>query len=127
MHTFFKCKVFRQGQGYLGRDQALHHRVIGQVDEHGHVFGHAALLKGTPEEISHIILNAHGPEHNRKLLIRIIPQGCLLHNLGGQLVVGKSVAREDRQFLSPYKGCKPVNGRDTRADIVPGVLTCHRV
>ena len=74
------------------REQTLHYRVICQVDKHGHMLRYTALFKRPTEEISHIVLHAHSSEHNGELLIGIVPQGCLLDNLGGQLVVGKAVS-----------------------------------
>ena len=110
MHSLFKGQILGQGKGDFRGDKPLHHRVVGQVDKHGHMLGYAALLKGTAEEISHIIFNAHGAEHNGKFLIRIFPQGGLLHDLGSQLVMGKTVSRKDGKLLSANQGGQPVNG-----------------
>ena len=46
----------------------FHHRVISQVDKHGHMLGYPALLKGAAEEISHIVFDTHGAEHNLSLI-----------------------------------------------------------
>ena len=110
MHSPFKGKVLGQGKGDFRGDKPFHHRVIGQVNEHGHMLGYAALLKGAAEEISHIVFDAHGAEHNGKFLIRILSQGCLLHNLGSQLVMWKTVSRKDGKLLSANQGGQPVNG-----------------
>ena len=72
--------------------------------------GNAALLKGTAEKLCYIVLHTHGRKDNRKLFIRIISQGCLPHDLCCQLIVGKSVARKDRQLLSPDQGHQSING-----------------
>ena len=110
MHVFFKCQVLCCCQSHTRSCDTLYGRVIGQVDEHGHMLGYAALLKGTAEEISHIVFNTHGAEHNGKFLVRIFSQGGLLHNLGSQLVMGKTVSRKDGKLLSANQGGQPVNG-----------------
>ena len=127
MHALLKGQILRQGQHHLGSDQTLHHGIVGQVDEHGNVLGNAALLKGPAEEIRHVVLDAHCAEHDGELFVGIVPQRSLLHDLGRQLVVGQAVAREDGQLLSPDQGGQAVDGRDSGADIVSGVLPGHRV
>ena len=92
VHPLLKRQILRQRQGDFRSDQTLHYRVICQVDKHGHMLRYTALFKRPAEEISHIVLHAHSSEHNGELLIGIVPQGCLLDNLGGQLVVGKAVS-----------------------------------
>ena len=54
--------------------------------------GNTAFLKGAAEEISHIMLNAHGSKDNGKFLVRIITQRSLLNNLCSQLIMGQTVS-----------------------------------
>ena len=129
MHAFFKCKILSQRKRHLWSDQTLNDRVIGQVDEHGHVVGNTAFLEGAAEEVSHVVFDTHGGEHDSELLtgLRVVAQRCLLYDLGRQIVVGKSVAGEDRQLLAADQRHKAVDGRDTGTDIVTGILPRNRI
>ena len=100
MHVFLKGQIFRQSQRYLRGDQTLYHRVIGQVDKHRHMGGYSALLKSTAEKFRHIMLDSHRSKYDCKLLVRIISQGRLLHDLSCQLIVRQPIARKDRQLLT---------------------------
>ena len=64
------------------------------------------------EEIRNVMLDAHGSEHDGKLLIGSLPQRSLLYDLRGQLIVGKSVSGEDRELLSADQSGQSVDGRD---------------
>ena len=92
MHPLLIGQVFCQSQGDLGSDQPLYHRIVCQIDKHGNVLGNAALLKGSAEEIRHVMLYAHSSENNGKGLIRTFSQRRLLYDLGCQLVMGKAVS-----------------------------------
>ena len=103
----------------LGGDQTLHHRVVGQVQVHDHMVGDAALLEGTAEKFSHVVLDAHGGEYDGKL--PVVPRYMgLAHHLGGQFVVGHAGTGEDRQLLPPDQGGGAVDGGDA------GVKMCIR-
>ena len=118
-----KGQVFCHGQRYFGRDQTLHHRVICQVQEHGNVVCNPALFKGTAEEISHIMLDAHSGKYNGELFVRILSQRSLLDDLSRQLVVGQTVSGKDRKLLSADQGGQSVNGGDTCMDIVSRIFS----
>ena len=89
--------------------------------------GNAAFLKGPAEKLCHIVLHAHGSKDNCKLLVRVISQRCLLHDLRRQLIMRKSVSGKDRQLLSPDQGHQTVNGRNSGTDIISRIFTGHRV
>ena len=123
----FECQVFRHGEGHLRGDQTFHHRVVCQVQEHGHMVRHAAFFEGVAEEIRYVVFYAHGGKYDGEFFIGIIPQRRLLYDLGRQLVVGKSVPGEDRKLLPADQGGQSVDGGDAGADIVSRVLSAHRV
>ena len=127
MHMLLKGQIFRHGQRHLRSDETLHHRIVGQIQEHGHVVGHAALLKGMPEEVRHVMLDAHGGKNDGKLLIRVLAQRRLFYNLGGQLIMWQTVAGENRQLLSADQRCQSVDGGDSGVNIVSRVLTADRI
>ena len=57
-----------------------------------------ALLKGSAEEISYVMLDTHCGEYDGEILIRAAAQRSLLYDLCGKLVVRKTVAGKDRQL-----------------------------
>ena len=127
MHSLFIGQVFGHGQSHLGSDEPLHHRIVGQIDEHGHMVQDAAFPEGPFKIFRHIIFYTHGGKNNSKFFIGIVPQRRLHDDLGGQLVMGQAVAGEDRQLLAPDQGRKAVDGRDPGADIVSWVFSGHGV
>src|SRR5699024_5257229 len=74
VHALFESQVFGRGERHLRRDQTFHDRVIGQVQEHYHVVGYAALLKGTAEELRHVVFDAHRREDDGELLVCVASQ-----------------------------------------------------
>ena len=50
VHAFFKSQILRGGKGDLRRQKTFHNRVVGQVQEHYHMVGGAALFEGTAEK-----------------------------------------------------------------------------
>ena len=127
MHVALKSQILGGRQSHLGRNQTLHHRVVCQIQEHGHVLVGAALVEGTTEEIRHVMLDAHGGEHDAELLVGIIAQGRLLYQLGRQLIVGQAVAGENRQLLAADQGGQAVDGGKARPDIIAGVFPHDRI
>ena len=76
--SFSKARYSATRQGHLGRDQTLHHRVIGQIHEHGHMSQETPLSAKVRRKIfCHIVFYAHGGKDNRKFFIGIISQRCL--------------------------------------------------
>ena len=86
-----------------------------------------ALLKGSAEEISYVMLDTHCGEYDGEILIRAAAQRSLLYNLCGKLVVRKTVAGKDRQLLSTDQCGQSVNRRNSGADIVTRVFTSDRI
>ncbi len=127
MHITLKRQILRHRKRHLRRNQTLYHRVIGQIQEHTHMVRHAALLKSLAEKLRNIMLDAHRPKHHGKILIRPVPKGRLFHNLRRQLVMGKPVPRKNRKLLPPNQRGQPVNGRDSRPDIIPWILPADRI
>ena len=127
MHAFFKGQILCGSKSYLRSDQPFHHRVVGKVQIHHYVVRYSAFLEGPAEEFCYVILYTHCCKDNGKVLIIVASQRSLLHDLGGKLVMGKSVAGEDRQFLSTDQGGQSVNGGDTCLDKVPGIFSGYRV
>ena len=127
MHIFFKCKVFSGGQRNLRGDQTLDDRIVGKVQEHCHMVCNTALLKGSAEEISYVMLDTHCGEYDGEILIRAAAKRSLLYDLCGKLVVRKTVAGKDRQLLSTDQCGQSVNRRNSGADIVTRVFTSDRI
>ena len=120
-------QVFRRGQRHLGGDQTFHHRVIRHVEEHHHMVQNAALREGGAEVFRHVVFHTHGGEHDGELLVGILSQGGLAHDLRRQLVMRKSVSGKDRQLLAADQGGQAVDGRDPGADIVSGIFPGHGI
>ena len=91
------------------------------------MIGSTALLKGSAEKLCNIILNTHCSKHNGKILIRISAQRSLTHDLCSQLVMRKTVSRENRKLLSTNQGGQTINCRNTGIDVVTRILTGNRV
>ena len=72
VHIALKGKILCRRQRYSWRNQTFYHGIICQIQKHGHMLGHAALLKSTAEKLSHIMLNAHSRKHNRKLFVGLL-------------------------------------------------------
>ena len=88
---------------------------------------HTALLKGLTEELRHVMFNTHGTKHHSKLPLGPLAQRRLLYDLRRQLVMRQSISRKNGKLLAPDQRRQPVNGRDPCTDIVPGILSLHRV
>ena len=127
MHTFFKSKILCCSQGDLRSQKTLNSRVICQVQEHNNVIGSTALLKGSAEKLCNIILNTHCSKHNGEILIRISAQRSLTHDLCSQLIMRKTVSRENRKLLSTDQGGQTINCGNTGIDVVTRILTGNRV
>ena len=127
MHSQLKGKILRGSQGDLRCDQTFYNRVVRQIEVHHNMRGYAALREGTAEEFRDIIFDAHGGEYNRELLIRVSAKRSLLHDLGGQTIVGKAVAGEDRKLLAPDQRSKAVDCRDSGTDIISRIFSCNRI
>ncbi len=127
MHALFKGQVFRRRESDLGSQKTFHHRVVGQVEEHDHMVGGAAVLEGPAEEFRHVVFDAHGGKDNGKLLVGAAPQGGLPYDLGGQLVMGQTVPGKDGQFLAPDEGGQTVDRGDAGVDIVAGIFPRNRI
>ena len=86
-----------------------------------------ALLKGSAEKLCNIILNTHCSKHNGEILIRISAQRSLTHDLCSQLIMRKTVSRENRKLLSTDQGGQTINCGNTGIDVVTRILTSNRV
>ena len=86
-----------------------------------------ALLEGSAEEISYVMLDTHCGEYDGEIFIGTAAQGSLLYDLCGKLVVRKTVAGKDRQLLSTDQCGQSVNRRNSGADIVTRVFTSDRI
>ena len=82
---------------------------------------------GGAEVFRHVVFDAHGSEHDGELLIGILSQGGLAHDLRRQLVVGKSVSGKDRQLLAADQGGQAINGRNAGTDVVSGIFPGHGI
>ena len=131
VHILLKGQVFRHRQGAAGGQDTLDDGVVAEVEEHDHVFHHAAGLKGGAEVIGHVVFNTHGGKDDAELGIRVLlavlGDPGLADNLHRQLVVVHAGAGEDGQLLPPDQGHQGVDGGDAGADVVAGVGTGHRV
>lgn len=96
VHMLFKRQILCSCQCNLRSNETLHNRIICQVDEGDNVIGNTALLECPAEIIPDLVFYTHCRKYNGKLFGRIISQGCLLYDLGSKLIVGKSVAGENR-------------------------------
>ena len=81
----------------------------------------------TAEEIRYVVLHAHGRKYDTELLVRIVAQGSLLYQLCRQLIMGQTVAGENRQLLSSNQGGQTVDRGKSGTDIVTRILTGNRV
>ena len=70
MHITLESQILRHRKRNLRSNQTFHHRIVSQIQEHAHMIGDSAFLECLAEELRHIVLDAHRPEHNRELLIR---------------------------------------------------------
>ena len=127
MHAFLKSQIFRSGKSHFRGDQSLHYRVICQVQVHNYVIRYAAFFKGTTEKFCYVIFDTHSCKNNSEFLVRIFSQRRLLYDLGSQLVVRKTISRENRKFLSSDQCGKSVNGGDTGSDIVSRIFAGYRI
>ena len=127
MHPFFKSQILCGGESHLWSDQPFYNRIIGKIQIHDHMVGHAAFFKGPAEKFRHIIFNAHCRKDNGKVFIAVPSQGSLLYDLGRQLVMGKAVSGEDRKLLAPDQSGQTVDGGNTCLDKVSGIFSGHRV
>ena len=87
----------------------------------------AAFRKGGAEVFRHVVFHAHGGEHDGELLVGILSQRSLTHDLCRQLVMGKSVSGKNRQLLAADQGGQAVNGRNAGADVVSGIFPGHGI
>ena len=92
MHSLFKGKIFCCCQCDLRGKQTLHCRIVCKIQKHNYMVRCTAFFKGPAEELSYIVFNAHGCKNNGEVLVRVTTKGSLTHDLGCQLVMGKSVA-----------------------------------
>ena len=69
MHMLLECKVLGDGQRHLRSDKTLHDRIVCQVQEHCNMIRNTAFLEGVAEEISYVVLDAHGGEHDGELFV----------------------------------------------------------
>lgn len=127
MHILFKCQILRHGKGHLRGNQPFHHRIVRHVQEHNHMVGHAAFLKGAFKIFRHIIFYTHSGKNNSKFFVGTVSQRGLTHNLCRQLVMGKTVSGENRQLLPSDQCGQPVDSRNTCTDIVTGIFSSYRV
>ena len=119
-------QILGRGQGGAGQGEALHRRVIGEVDEHHHVAQHAGAGELVAEELRIRIGHAHRREDDREARL-LINQLGLASDLGGEPIVRQTRAREDRQLLAAHQAVQPVDGGDAGLDELARIGACGRV
>jgi len=117
VHIPVEGQELGQRQGHARGHDALHGRVIGEVQEHRRVRERAGFRKGGAEELGVVVLDAHGTKDDGKALVAR-GDARLAGDLGGQFVVRQPSAGEHRQFLPADEGVHAVDGGDARHDEV---------
>ena len=127
MHSLFKSKILCCSQCDFRSQKTLNSWIICQIQEHNNMVGSTALLKGSAEKLSNIILNTHCSKYNSEIFIRIGTKRSLTYDLCSQLVMRKTVSGENRKLLSTNQCGQTINGRNTCIDVVSRILTGNRV
>ena len=127
MHILFICQILRNGQCTAGRQDTLNDGVVGQVQEHGYILKHTAVLKALAEVIRHVVFDTHGSEYNGKFLSAVLCDLGLPHDLHCQLVGGQAGTGKDGQLLSTNQGHQAVDGGNARANVVSRIGSGNRV
>jgi hypothetical protein len=120
-------QVFGGGQGRARGEQALDHRLVGQVEEHHHLVEHAAFLEAFLEEAGVGVGGAEGGEHHHEFRGFLAQQLGLAHDLGGHPVMGQAAAGEDGQLLAPGQGVHAVDGGNAGLDELTRIGSGGRV
>ena len=92
---------------------ALHGRVVGQIQEHGRIAQRATLIKAPAKELGVIVTHTECHKNDGKLFIRV-GNMRLTRDLGRQLVVRQTTAGKDRQLLAAHQRVHAVDGRNAR-------------
>ena len=108
MHVLFKCEVLGSGQRHTRGRNTLNRRVIREVDEQDGTVERAGLTETLDEEVGFLESDAHCGKDNRERL-RGSAYLRLPRDLCGEVGVGQTGCREDRQLLAADKGIQPVN------------------
>ena len=87
----------------------------------------SAFFESSFEKFGYVVLYAHSGKYNREFFVGIVSQRGLLYDLSSQLIMGQTISREDRKLLSADQSGQSVDGRNTCADIVSGILTHDRI
>jgi hypothetical protein len=111
-------------QGESRREQPLHDRVCGRIDDEDE-FARGLPLLEPGSNRSHVGLrDPHRPENDPE---RSITHVCLGRDLDGELEVGQPAYGEDRQLLTPHDRGQRIHDRDAGDDRVAGRLAAGRV
>ena len=121
MHVLFIGQVFRGGQRHTGGGDALDGGVVGQVHKQHSALDGAGAPEVGDKEVGFLKGDADSAKNHGEFFVRAKHLG-LAGNLGGQLGVGQTAAREHRQFLPAYQGVQAVNSGDARLDKLAGIV-----
>ena len=127
MHTLLKARYSAALKATLGVIRRSTTRVVGQIQVHDNVVGYSAFLKGTAEEFRTSYLTPMAAKTMANFSSLPLAQGGLLHDLGRQLVMRQSVSEKIGSFCPRIRVVSPIDGGNTRADIVSGIPPGHRV
>ena len=111
-----KGQVFGGGERRARGEQALDHRLVGQVEEHHHLVQHAAFLEAFLEETRVGVRGAEGGEHHHEFRGGFSQQLRLAHDLRRHPVMRQAAAGEDRQLLAAGERVHAVNGGNASLD-----------
>ena len=117
MPSFLEREVLGRRQRVARRQQALHARFVGEVQEHGRVTERAARFHREPELVGRVVRHADaGKDDGEAFLALGAAQARPLRDLRGQPVVRQAARREERQLLSAHQAVHHVDGRDAGLD-----------
>ena len=120
VHIALKGQVLGGGQSHTGGGDTLDGGIGGQVDEEDGTVDSARLLEVGDEEVGLLEGDTDGGEDHGELGVGAAHLS-LAGDLGGQVCVGQTRAREDGELLTADEGIQSVDGGDTRLDELGGV------
>ncbi len=123
VHVLLVGQVLGRRERHTGQRNPLDRRVIRKVHEQDGALDGAGPPKVRDEELGFLEGDSHGGKDHRELLAGLEHFG-LTGDLGRDPGVGKTRAREEREFLSPDQRIEEVDRGDPRLDefvrVVPG-------
>jgi len=133
VHFLGVSEVLSGGQSESGGNDTLNGSIIGQVHEQHDLVHGAVDFEIGLEESSGRFRYTHSSENNSKVLSGVIVDVLVLHKIGlsadlsTNLIMGKTIGREEGDLLSSSDGVHDINGRDTSLDHFLGVVSLIRV